>query len=135
MTKRKQLDVQNADEVILKKRYASLQREMDKLRLEMNHIEMVLNLRITETYKNLRFVRVLDPSNILPAIKSLRQNTDGCVNLHGFDHGYFGLKDAKDFCDELKAGQIKVLKLTKALTVEQIEGLKAFFEIEPVVGL
>lgn len=135
MTKRKQLDVQNADEVILKKRYASLQREVDKLRLEMNQIETVLNLRITETYKNLRIVRLLDPTNLLPAIKSLRQNTDGCVEMNGFHNAYFGLKDAKDFCDELKAGQIKILKLTKTLTVEQIEGLKAFFEIEPVVGL
>lgn len=134
MTKRVKLDVPNTSEAILKKRYATLQREMDKLRLEMNQIETTLNFRITETYKNIRFVRILHPEDqmqLLNAIKCLREHTSGCLEFFS----YFGLKEAKDFCDELRAGQVKILKLSKSLTVEQIQGLKTWFEIEPVVGL
>lgn len=134
MTKRVKLDVPNTSEVVLKKRMASIQREMDKLRLELNQIEGHLNMLVSEEYKTIRFLRMHTPDanmGILNAIKCLREHTHGCLDFYG----YFGLKEAKDFCDELKAGQVKILKLSKVLTPQQIHGLKAQFEIEPVVGV
>ena len=113
---------------MLKALLSEKQEKRHDLDLEIRQIKEVLNTRLAESYRFVRFTAMKQGQ--LGCIKTLRNAS--CTP----GGGYMGLKETKELTDQLKGQFIRpfTVEFKHSLMPEVIEALHECFECEPVEG-